>query len=337
MTKYKLTFTLIVTFILAKPALAGSPFDKFARKVQSSAQRYRGNPVSRTKQPRRSTTPRFDTQMGLPQKYRSGSKSGNGNGNGGGNRTLPFPGGSGSIKDRIKDEIRRHIEVPCHKPRPCPNPVILPIPHPCPEPVVDPLPSPCPEPIEEPVLPPTEDPAPEAGAEDVELPVVYEGQTVTLPAEGMGELAGRVAIKFGPISANASIVTWGPKALVFTAPSLGLAEPAAATIVVTAADGSPLGEIAIRFAPPAAPQVPQVPVGSQLTLNGEGFGPTQGLVWVKIGTIRLRATIISWTPTSAVVELPTLDLAAPTAAELLVLASDGREAERADVQLVAAR
>jgi hypothetical protein len=153
----------------------------------------------------------------------------------------------------------------------------------------------------------------------------------------MGELAGRVAIKFGPISADASIVSWGPKELVFTAPRLGLAERAAATVVVTGADGSPLGEIAIRFSPPAEPQVPQVPVGSQLTLDGQGFGPTQGLVWVKIGTIRLRATIISWTPTSAVIELPNLDLAAPTAAELLVLTSEGQEAERADVQLVAAR
>jgi hypothetical protein len=170
----------------------------------------------------------------------------------------------------------------------------------------------------------------------MERPVIFEGQTVTLPAEGMGDTAGRVSIKLGPISASADIISWSPNQLVFTAPKLGLADPADGRLVVTGADGSLLGESAIRFSPPLKSQLPQVPVGSRLTLDGDGFGVQPGLVWVKVGTIRLRATIISWTPNSALVELPNLDLAAPTAAELQVLTSEGRQAERADIQLVAA-
>jgi hypothetical protein len=173
--------------------------------------------------------------------------------------------------------------------------------------------------------------------EDTDLPVIYEGQTVTLPAERLGDIAGQVSIKLGPISSPATIVSWNPTELVFTAPKLGLVDPVNGTLVVSGADGSPLGESAIRFSPPAEPQIPQVPVGTQLKLDGDGFGATPGSVWVKIGTIRLRATIVDWTPQSAVIKLPELDLAAPTPAELLVMTSEGHQVEQADVQLVAAR
>ena len=192
--------------------------------------------------------------------------------------------------------------------------------------------------ITDPIQPPVTDVPPIARpVDDTERPVIYEGQTMTLPSEGLGSTAGRVSIRLGPIAAAANVISWGPEAVIFTTPRLGLTESAPAMLVISTTDGTTLGQLAIRFAPPAEPTLPQVPVGSRLTLSGNNFGSEQGQVRVQVGPVQMQATVINWTSTTAEVELPSLSLAESAAAELIVLDRQGNVAERKEVQLVAAR
>ena len=199
--------------------------------------------------------------------------------------------------------------------------------------VVDPVPYPSPQPLPLPIELPQDE-----GVIETELPVIYEGQGVRLPVAGLAD-AGRVAIKLGPIVAQAKVLDWGSESVDFEAPTVGLAEVAAATLVLANTDGSVLTEIPINFAPAqaVAPQLPQVPVGSKLTLSGQDFGEVAGSVQVHVGQIQLNATVVNWSETTAVVQMPELQLATSTVAELIVASQDGRELERTTIELVAAQ
>jgi hypothetical protein len=272
------------------------------------------------------------------------------------------------VENQVKSAVRRQktlpyprpiphpIVKPGPRPRPIPNPIIKPGPKPGPDPIIipgpGPLPSPkpiddhviqpCPKPVigpqpyPVPVIDPACEPVQQPEDTDGELPVIHESQQVDLPVEGLSP-AGTVIVKLGPIAKQAKVLRWGPDRVVFEVPTLGLAEAAPATLVLVSDNGTTLGDIEFLYAPqpPVPTERPQVPVGSRLTLNGKDFGQQQGNIWIEIGQIRLNANIISWTADEAVVEMPKLDLASPTAAELIVAQEDGVVVDRTAIELIA--
>lgn len=375
MTRSLLT-TTIVALALTTPAVAGSPFGKnFSRQVQSAARNFSGGGQSYRRQPTQSRQ-RFDNRMGLPQKYigNQGSKKKPITVNP--IKKSPInhkqPIAIGNLKDRFKNEIIRQIGAPVQPkpgpvilplpgpgplpgpivhptPKPCPVPKPYPVPNPTPYPWPHPTPRPCPAPIclppvvcptqppvvvdpivtplpiDEPVLPPSD------------APVLYSGQRVTLPADGLVGTSGRVIVKLGPLAMPCTVLTWGPAEIVFETPNVPLVEAAPAQLVIQQANGTPLAEIAVKFSPVSEAALLEVPVGSQMTLSGTNFGDARGQVRLLVGPLRMEATVLSWTRTSTVVVVPYLEIADPTRAELIVMDSNGTVADRQDVQLVAAR
>ncbi|MFC1597436.1 hypothetical protein ACFL5Q_05805 [Planctomycetota bacterium] len=68
------------------------------------------------------------------------------------------------------------------------------------------------------------------------------------------------------------------------------------------------------------------PVGSEVVLAGEGFGPGPGQVLLHLGGIEMEAEILGWYDLGVQVALPDLPLAGPTQAELIVVRGDGAAA-----------
>jgi hypothetical protein len=63
--------------------------------------------------------------------------------------------------------------------------------------------------------------------------------------------------------------------------------------------------------------------GAEVVLAGEGFGPVPGQVLVFVGGKELEGEIIGWYDLGVQFQLPNVALAAPTAAEIVVIRSDG--------------
>jgi len=79
---------------------------------------------------------------------------------------------------------------------------------------------------------------------------------------------------------------------------------------------------------------PLFAVGSQVALNGQAFGGVAGQVQLSVGGMALQATIVSWTPTEVMVQLPELPLTAAADARLMVLSADGQMITQSELRLV---
>ena len=75
------------------------------------------------------------------------------------------------------------------------------------------------------------------------------------------------------------------------------------------------------------------PVGSEVVLAGEGFGPGPGQVLLHMGGIEMEAEILGWYDLGVKVALPDLPLAGPTEAELIVVRGDGAAANPLQVTI----
>jgi hypothetical protein len=64
------------------------------------------------------------------------------------------------------------------------------------------------------------------------------------------------------------------------------------------------------------------PAGAEINLAGEGFGPEPGQVIVQVGTLEMQAEITGWYDLGVRIKLPSLALAAPTEAEILIVRRD---------------
>lgn len=196
------------------------------------------------------------------------------------------------------------------------------------EPVVGPVPGP-----EQPGIPtattdatPTED-----------RTVIEVGQTLSIPVDGLGQQPGDILFDAGGLVLRAKIVDWQPTSVTFQAPHIDLAAATPATLIVQLANRQRLGEVPVTLAP-ATTHVgrTRVPVGSQLTLEGRDYGILQGTVHIQVGPLKMQTKLIEWTGDKAVFEVPALDLAKPTEAEIVVANGRGEVAERTDILLVAA-
>ena len=64
------------------------------------------------------------------------------------------------------------------------------------------------------------------------------------------------------------------------------------------------------------------PLGSTITLRGEGFGIIPGRVILSLPGLELNTKVVNWSPLGVQVELPKLALATPALAKLIVIRND---------------
>jgi hypothetical protein len=78
----------------------------------------------------------------------------------------------------------------------------------------------------------------------------------------------------------------------------------------------------------------EVHPGGELIVAGEGFGPQPGQVLLHVGDQELQAEIAGWYDLGAKIVVPTLDLNAPTDAEVIVVRGDGAAANPLKITLL---
>ena len=95
--------------------------------------------------------------------------------------------------------------------------------------------------------------------------------------------------------------------------------------------GLPMVDLAI-----ARPAGNVAPVGAKVQLSGEGFGLQPGRIILELPGLKLNARVLDWNALGVTLQLPELALAAPAAARLVVIRSDGQTAPAIPVKLVPA-
>jgi hypothetical protein len=82
-------------------------------------------------------------------------------------------------------------------------------------------------------------------------------------------------------------------------------------------------------------KLPQVPVGSTLTLNAKDLG-AKGQTLLLIDKLTLGVQVDEWGSDHATVTLPMLAISGPTKAEIVLVKADGYAASKVKVELVQA-
>jgi hypothetical protein len=110
--------------------------------------------------------------------------------------------------------------------------------------------------------------------------------------------------------------------------------PAAATtaVVEVAAPVTPAADTAIVASPE---KLPEVPVGSTVTLNAKDLG-SSGQVLLVVDKVTLGVHIDEWASDHATATLPQLAISSPVPAEIVLVKADGFAASNIKVSLVAA-
>jgi hypothetical protein len=91
----------------------------------------------------------------------------------------------------------------------------------------------------------------------------------------------------------------------------------------------------VAAATPVAEKLPEVPVGSTVTLNAKDLGPT-GQALLVIDKVTLGIHVDEWTADHATATLPSLTISSATPAEIVLVKADGYAASTVKVQLVPA-
>jgi hypothetical protein len=106
-----------------------------------------------------------------------------------------------------------------------------------------------------------------------------------------------------------------------------------APVVTTAGEPTqPVTSPVVTTAP--IEKLPEVPVGSTVTLNAKDLGPT-GQVLLVIDKLTLGVHIDEWASDHATATLPQLAISSPLPAEIVLVKADGYAASTTKVQLVA--
>ncbi len=89
-------------------------------------------------------------------------------------------------------------------------------------------------------------------------------------------------------------------------------------------------------AEPVAPEAPrpEVMAGTQISLDGVGFGNDAGQIRLNIAGLALVAPIVDWNDNGVTVAIPPMDLAGPADAELVILHADGATLQTMEVLIV---
>lgn len=155
----------------------------------------------------------------------------------------------------------------------------------------------------------------------VDPAVIYEGQTMALPTADLGLEPGRVLLRVGGLTLNATVVDWNAEDMTFQVPSLGLNDSVAGSLSIVLASGAETEAIPVIVMPAnlAPIQMTEAMVGSELRLGGLQFGVAPGKVELQVGNeLKLPVSIVSWNADEARITLPMLRLAEASEAQLLV-------------------
>jgi hypothetical protein len=82
-----------------------------------------------------------------------------------------------------------------------------------------------------------------------------------------------------------------------------------------------------------APDVNAAAPGAMVSVAGEGFGPEPGRIIVNVNGTQTEATVFGWYDLGVQFELPTVPLATPAEAEVLVVRGDGAASNPVTIQL----
>lgn len=83
-------------------------------------------------------------------------------------------------------------------------------------------------------------------------------------------------------------------------------------------------------------RLPNVAIGSILSLDGQSLGTERGTVRLKVNGLALPIEVLEWSTTSVKIQLPQLELAGAIKAEIEVLRADGSLASKSAVELTTA-
>ena len=229
-----------------------------------------------------------------------------------------------------------HPPLPTHPVRPCPKPQpIYPV-----QPLPTPSPAPCPPGSggqcsirpSEPVIP--GEPVVPAGPALEDLPQIQAGQNVTLEGD-FGPTRGAVAVKIDSLLLEAEVTSWAASEVTAKLPHLPIVDAARATVVVLAPQGDIIEAVEVAFVPgqPTTPHQPELPVvsaGQELVLEGD-LGSQRGRVQIKVGSLNMLATVLEWNSSETTVRMPRMSIQEPVPAELMIVRSNGRVADKLDV------
>jgi hypothetical protein len=87
---------------------------------------------------------------------------------------------------------------------------------------------------------------------------------------------------------------------------------------------------------PSSDRLWRIPVGATLTLQSADLGTERGRLLLLVDKLALDATIQAWSPTQTTATLPSLGIAEPLRALLVLVRADGRPASSVQVELVPA-
>jgi hypothetical protein len=123
------------------------------------------------------------------------------------------------------------------------------------------------------------------------------GGQVTITGSGFGATQGSGSVRLGSAATAANIVNWGDTQIVATVATGTL--PGNAWILHYGVNSNGLS---ITMAPPTMTSVTPttLSIGTQITISGSGFGPTQGSGHVYLGSQATQPTIVSWSDTQIV-------------------------------------
>jgi IPT/TIG domain len=132
------------------------------------------------------------------------------------------------------------------------------------------------------------------------------GSTLTINGKGFGLQKNTSTVKFDDAQAAATdILSWNDTKIQVKVPA-GAKTGDATVIVIN--DGNPqtIGKFTVDAATAPAPIVPlHGAIGTQVTLNGKGFGPRSDSSIVKFGDTQVTAAdIVSWTDSKIEVKVP---------------------------------
>ncbi|MBW8884939.1 MAG: hypothetical protein JF612_09235 [Planctomycetia bacterium] len=108
------------------------------------------------------------------------------------------------------------------------------------------------------------------------------------------------------------------------------------TVVMPATTSVVASEPVVTTTVASAEKLPQVPVGSTLTLNAKDLGTAKGQTLLVIDKLTLGVLVDEWSGDHATVTLPMLAVSGPTKAEIVLVKADGYAASKVKVELLPA-
>ena len=126
---------------------------------------------------------------------------------------------------------------------------------------------------------------------------VAVGAQLTINGSGFGASQGTGFVSMQNV--HGTVVTWSPTQIVVTVPT-----NVVGGFLYVQQNGADSSSVPFSIVPPTITSISPNPVGvgAQLTINGSGFGASQGTGFVSMQNV--HGTVVTWSPTQIVVTVP---------------------------------